>query len=359
MSLRSSLFFVPVLAGAHFAQVTAAQAEVPNVVTDMAPIHSLVVQVMGDLGEPSVLMPQGASPHGYALRPSDARAVQQADVVFWTGPKIEPWLDEVIDEIGDQTLSVPLANVEGATVLEVREGATFEKHVHDHGDEDHADEGHDHDHDHEEHAHDDHDHDHDDHDHDEHAHDDHAHDEHSHDDHDHAHEGTDGHAWLDPMNGRVWLGVIAEELAALDAENAETYRANAAAAQEALDVKIAEIHSEMAPLSEMNFIVFHDAYNYFENRFGLSAAGSISISDASAPSPARIREIQDKVKEIGITCVFSEPQFNAGLVNTVLDGTEAKSAIIDPLGVDLTPGAGFYGDLMDSLAGAFTACAED
>ncbi|NIY80977.1 zinc ABC transporter solute-binding protein [Celeribacter sp. HF31] len=368
MSLRSSLFVVPVLAGAHFAQVTAAEAEVPNVVADMAPIHSLVAQVMGDLGEPSMLMAQGASPHGYAMRPSEAKAVQDADVVFWTGPKIEPWLEEVIEEVGQQTLSVPLATVEGATVLEVREGATFERHVHDedehdedahdHGDEDHDDHAHeaedhdDHDHDaHDEDAHDDHD----DHDHDDHAEE--AHDDH--DDHDHAHEGIDGHAWLDPMNARVWLGVISEELAALDAENAETYRTNAAAAQEALDVKIAEIQAEMAPLADMNFIVFHDAYNYFENRFGLSAAGSISISDATAPSPARIREIQDKVKEIGITCVFSEPQFNAGLVNTVLDGTEAKSAVIDPLGVDLTPGAAFYGEFMDELAGAFTACAED
>ncbi|WP_321365208.1 metal ABC transporter solute-binding protein, Zn/Mn family [uncultured Celeribacter sp.] len=357
MTLRSSLFFVPVLAGAHFAQVTAAQAEVPNVVADMAPIHSLVSQVMGDLGAPSVLMPQGTSPHGYSLRPSEAKAVQDADVVFWTGPTIEPWLEEVIEEVGQQTLSVPLATVEGATVLEVREGATFEKHVHDHGDHDHADEAHDHDHD--DHAHDDHDHDHDEHDHaaDEHDHDhEDAHDDH---DHDHAHEGADGHAWLDPMNARVWLGVIAEDLAELDAENAETYRANAAAAQEALDVKIAEIQAEMVPLADMNFIVFHDAYQYFENRFGLSAAGSISISDATAPSPARIREIQDKVKEIGITCVFSEPQFNAGLVDTVLDGTEAKSAVIDPLGVDLTPGAAFYGEFMDELAGAFKACAED
>ncbi|MBW6417853.1 zinc ABC transporter substrate-binding protein [Celeribacter sp. PS-C1] len=358
MSLRSSLFFVPVLAGAHFAQVTAAQAEVPNVVADMAPIHSLVVQVMGDLAEPAVLMPQGTSPHGYALRPSDARAVQQADIVFWTGPKIEPWLDEVIDEIGDQTVSVPLATVEGVTVLDVREGATFERHMHD--EDEHSEDAHDHDD--EEHAEDDHDehaHEAEDHeDHEEHDHDAHAEDAHEdHDDHDHA--GVDDHAWLDPMNGRVWLGVIAEELAKLDAVNAETYRANAKAAQEALDVKIAEIQAELAPLLDMNFIVFHDAYNYFENRFGLSAAGSISISDATTPSPARIREIQNRVKEIGVTCVFSEPQFNAGLVNTVLDGTEAKSSVIDPLGVDLTPGAGFYGELMDSLAGAFTACAED
>ncbi|WP_417254538.1 zinc ABC transporter substrate-binding protein [Celeribacter sp.] len=372
MTLRSSLLFAPLLAGAHFAQLASAQAEVPNVVTDMAPIQSLVMQVMGDLGTPDVLMPQGTSPHGYSLRPSEAKAVQDADVVFWTGPQIEPWLEDLIDEIGQNTRSVPLTEVEGATLLDVREGATFERHVHDHDEhahdehddhDDHDDHDHDaHDHDaHEDHGHDDHDHedaheDHDDHDHDAHEeHEEHAHDDHDHDDH--GHDGADGHAWLDPMNAHVWLGAIAEELAELDAENAATYRANAVSAQEALDAQIAEIQAELAPLSDMKFIVFHDAYQYFENRFGLSAAGSISIGDASAPSPARIKEVQDKVKEIGVDCVFAEPQFNAGLVKTVLDGTDARSEVIDPLGVTLTPGADFYAALMDEVVNSFKACA--
>ena len=158
------------------------------------------------------------------------------------------------------------------------------------------------------------------------------------------------------MNAHVWLGAIAEELSELDADNAATYRANAAAAQEALDEKIAGIQAELAPISDMKFIVFHDAYQYFENRFGLSAAGSISIGDASAPSPARIKEVQDKVKEIDVDCVFAEPQFNAGLVKTVLDGTDARSLVIDPLGVALTPGADFYAALMDEVANSFKAC---
>ncbi|WP_460275021.1 zinc ABC transporter substrate-binding protein [Celeribacter sp. ULVN23_4] len=366
MTLRSSLLSVTLLASAQFAAV-AAHAEVPNVVTDMAPIDSLVAQVMGDLGTSTQLMPQGASPHGYSMRPSEAKALQSADIVFWTGPALEPWLDEMIDEVAGDAHSIPLALSEGTTTLATREGATFERHVHDHDEHDHDADEDDHDHDehaeHDDHGHDDHDHDahDDDHDHDEahdHDHHDHDHDEHAdHDDHDH--HGADPHAWLDPMNARAWLGVIAEELSEHDPENAATYAANAAAAQDALDVKIAEIQGEMEPLADLKFIVFHDAYQYFENRFGLQAAGSISLSDATAPSPARVKEIQDKIKEIGVDCVFSEPQFNAGLINTVLDGSDAKSGVIDPLGVGLTAGAGFYGELMDEVAGAFEACAAE
>ncbi|PTQ73500.1 zinc ABC transporter substrate-binding protein [Celeribacter persicus] len=354
MTLRSSLLSVTLLAGAQFAYAHTAFAEVPNVVTDMAPIDSLVVQVMGDLGTPKTLMPQGASPHGYSLRPSEAKALQAADIVFWTGPRVEPWLDEMIDEVATEAHSVPLSLAEGAIILPLREGATFERHVH--GDDEH-------DHDHDEAGHDDHD----DHDHAEEAHDDHDHDEHEHEeahDHDHGDEHgdlshTDGHAWLDPMNARVWLGVIAEELSEHDPENAATYAANAAAGQAALDEQIARVQAELAPISDLRFIVFHDAFQYFENRFGLQAAGSISLSDATAPSPARVKEIQDKIKSEGVTCVFSEPQFNAGLVATVLDGTEAKTTVIDPLGVSLTPGAGFYSDLIDAAAEAFKTCASE
>lgn len=161
------------------------------------------------------------------------------------------------------------------------------------------------------------------------------------------------------MNGRIWLGEIATQLAALDPDNAETYRANATAAQAQLDEMIQTISTEMMPVQDMNFIVFHDAYQYFENRFGLSAAGAISLGDATAPSPARIREIQDEIKAQNVTCVFSEPQFSAALVETVLDGTSARSAVIDPLGVEITPGAGFYGDLIKEVAAAFASCAAE
>jgi len=353
MTLRPSLFALALCSTA--AVITAAaQAEVPNVVTDIAPIQSLAALVMGDLGAPVALMRQGASPHDYALRPSDAEALQSADLVLWTGPELAPWLAEMVGKVAPEAVSVPLAELDGAVELPFREGATFEKHVH--GEEGHDDHADDDDHD----AHDDHsddDHAHDDHAGDDIAHDDHAGDDHA--DHDHAGESHDPHSWLDPMNGRIWLGEIATQLAALDPDNAETYRANATTAQAQLDEMIQTISTEMAPLQDMKFIVFHDAYQYFENRFGLSAAGAISLSDASAPSPARIREIQDEIKAQNVTCVFSEPQFSAALVETVLDGTSAKSAVIDPLGVAITPGAEFYGDLIKGVAAAFASCAAE
>ncbi|SDF59174.1 zinc transport system substrate-binding protein [Celeribacter baekdonensis] len=343
MTLRPSLFALALCSTAAVT-TTAAQAEVPNVVTDIAPIQSLAALVMGDLGAPVALMRQGASPHDYALRPSDAEALQSADLVLWTGPELAPWLAEMVGKVAPEAVSVPLAELDGAVELPFREGATFEKHVHgEEGHDDHAD-------------HDDHD-AHDDHADDDHADDDHA--DHDHADDDHAGESHDPHSWLDPMNGRIWLGEIATQLAALDPDNAETYRANATAAQAQLDEMIQTISTEMMPLQDMNFIVFHDAYQYFENRFGLSAAGAISLGDATAPSPARIREIQDEIKAQNVTCVFSEPQFSAALVETVLDGTSAKSAVIDPLGVEITPGAGFYGDLIKEVAAAFASCAAE
>ncbi|AJE49015.1 zinc ABC transporter substrate-binding protein [Celeribacter indicus] len=364
MSPRLTLTALPFLLAAG-----AATAEVPDVVTDIAALQSLAAQVMGDLGTPEALMEQGASPHGYALRPSEARALQQADVIFWTSPQLAPWLGEMIDRVAADAHSMPLATIEGTTVLELREGAGFERHVHGGEDEAHGHDDHDHDGE-EEHADHDHaDHDHDDHAHDDHAHDDHeheTHDDHDHDDHDHDdhavahdhdHEGPDAHAWLDPVNARVWLGAMAEELSALDPENAGTYRANAAAAQERIDVLLADVSAEMAPLSDLRFIVFHDAYQYFENRFGLQAAGAISLSDASAPSPARVREIQQVIATQEVSCVFSEPQFNPSLVETVLDGTDAHSAVIDPLGAAIPAGPDYYDRLIRDVAAAFVSCA--
>lgn len=315
MTLRS--VFLPALFLA-----CAAQAEVPEVVTDIAAVQSLTAQVMGDLGTPRALMERGASPHNYALRPSDAKALQAADVVFWTGPELAPWLGDVIHTLAPNAQSVMLSEADGVTRLPFREGATFERHAH----EDHEAEE-----------------DHEDHDHD---HDDHAEETHAH----------DPHLWLDPMNGRAWLAAIAETLAAQDPENAATYRANASAAQTRIDALMAEVTADLAPVKDMRFIVFHDAYQYFENRFDVTAVGAISLSDAAMPSPARVREVQSLIADHAVTCVFSEPQFNAGLVDTVLNGTAAKTTVIDPLGVTIAPGAEYYPALIESIATAFAEC---
>ncbi|MGP1358871.1 zinc ABC transporter substrate-binding protein [Roseicyclus sp.] len=383
-----------------------ALAEVPSVAVDIAPVHSLVARVMEGVGEPALVLPPVASPHSHALRPSEAAALEGADLVVWIGPELTPWLEDAIDRLAGDAQRLTLLWSAEAIRLETRTGATFAEHDHghddhghdDHGHDDHGhdDHGHDHGHDghghdhghddhghddhghdhahdehghdehgHDEHGHDDHDHDHDDHahdhahddhGHDDHGHDDHGHDDHGHDDHEHAHSGTDPHAWLSPSNAHTWLGEIAETLAALDPGNAAAYRANAAAARAEIDALTAEIDARMEPLRGRPFIVFHDAYQYFEQDFGLQAAGSISLSDASEPSPARVAEIRDLVAGLGAACVFAEPQFNRGLVDAVFEGSAANVGVIDPVGATLTPGPDFYGALIRGMAESFEAC---
>ncbi|WP_172294487.1 zinc ABC transporter substrate-binding protein [Pseudoruegeria sp. HB172150] len=337
---------------------SAAGAEVPSVAADIPPVHSLVAIVMEGLGTPDLIVQPGASPHGYSLRPSEAESLQEAGAVFWVGEELEPWLVDPLSTLATGAKSVELLETEGTTELEFREGATFEAHDHDHGDHDghnghdEESEGDDHDHDHGEAAEGE---DHDEHDGEEHEGEEHAED-HDHDEHEHHHHGHDPHAWLDPENARVWLSVIAEELSTLDPENAETYRANAEAGRAEISELIEEIGADLEAVRGANFVVFHDAYQYFENRFDFPAAGAISLGDASDPSPARIEEIQHKVDELQISCAFAEPQFNPGLLKTVFQDVDAKTGILDPLGADLTPGPDLYPQLLDQLADSLTDC---
>ena len=326
---------------------TAALAEVPQVATDIAPVHSLVAQVMGDLGAPALIVRPGASPHGYAMRPSEAQALEQADLVVWIGEGLTPWLEGPVETLGEGAAVLELMSVEGTILHDYREGATFAAHDHgEHEGHDHdAAKGHDHDHD---HAHDkaeahDHDHDHD------------TAESHAGDHAGHDYSGADAHAWLDPANGRVWLGAIAAELSRLDPENAAAYAANAAEGQAELTALEAELTKLLAPMAETEFVVFHDAYQYFERRFGLAAAGAISFSDASAPSAGRIAELREAVADLGAACVFAEPQFSSGLVETVF-GDSARVGLLDPLGQDMAPGADLYPQVLRSMAGAFTTC---
>jgi zinc transport system substrate-binding protein len=319
-----------------------AAADVPRVAADIAPVHSLVAQVMGDLGEPALIVRPGASPHGYALRPSEAAAVQEADLVVWIGPRLAPWLDESMATLAPDAARLTLMEVPGTVLLETRAGATFERHSHAHDAHDHDHDDHD---DHDDHAHD--------HDHDDHAHD-HDHD-HAHDDHAHDHGLVDAHLWLDPENAQIWLDAIAGALAAADPDNAATYAANAAAARERLDALTVELAAQTAPLADLPFIVFHDAYQYFENRFGLQAAGAISLSDATDPSAARVAELRDRVAELGAACVLAEPQFDPGIVAAIADGDTA-TGVIDPLGTAHDPGPDLYAAVLRDLAAGLAAC---
>ena len=313
-------------------------AEVPRVAVDITPVHSLVSRVMDGVGTPDLIIQSGASPHEYSLRPSEASALQEANVFFWIGPDLTPWLTEAIETLAPHAAITTLLETEGTIELKFREGALFEAHDHD----DHAEEeGHD---DHDDHAeeegHDDHD-----------DHDDHAKEE-GHDDHG-AH---DPHAWLSPQNAANWLIVIAGQLSAADPENAGAYFANAAAGRAEMDALMTQVNATLDPVRGGRFVVFHDAYQYFESDFDFPASGAISIGDASDPSPARIAEIQKRIADEGISCVLAEPQFNAGLVTTVLGGSDANTGVIDPLGSDLEPGATLYPQLINNMATGLAGC---
>ncbi|MEB8386525.1 zinc ABC transporter substrate-binding protein [Rhodobacteraceae bacterium KMM 6894] len=304
-----------------------ALAEVPQVAVDIAPVHSLVARVMDGVGEATLIVQPGASPHEYSLRPSEAAALQSADIVFWVGPDLTPWLDGALDTLAGDATVIELLESDGTIELPMREDALFE--AHEHGDHD---------------------------DHDEHE----EHDEHA-EDHDADHEGHDHgdhdpHAWLSPDNGAIWLNTIAATLSAADPDNAGAYYANATAGRAEIEALKSEIATILDPMRDRNFIVFHDAYQYFESAFDFPASGAISVSDATDPSPARIAEIQARVADQGVTCVLSEPQFNAGILAAVMDRTDAHTGVLDPLGSDLEPGAALYPQMLRNLATSLAEC---
>ena len=307
-----------------------ASAEVPKVSADIAPVHSLVSKVMNGLGKPYLIIPAEASPHEYQLKPSEAKSLQESKLVFWIGEDLTPWLEKGLSTLAKNATITTLLKAEGIELLDFREGALFE--AHDHSDHD----------------------DHDDHDHGKHKkkddHDDHA----GHEGHDHGEH--DPHAWLSPGIAKVWLNLIAAKLSEVDPNNASTYFSNASSAIKDLDTLSDEINKILDPIRKEKFVVFHDAYQYFENHFNISASGAISLGDASDPSPARLKEIKERVEKEDIHCVLAEPQFNEGLVKAVIEGTHANNAIIDPLGVSLEIGPNLYDKLIRNLAINLSNC---
>lgn len=315
-----------------------ALADVPRVATDIAPVHSLVARIMQGVGTPSLIVTPGASPHEYSLRPSEAKSLQDADLVFWISPDLTPWLGDAITTLSRGANVITLLETPGTIELPLREGALFETHHHD-DDHDHShDSGHDNN--------------------PETAHlDDHKDTgETDKDAHHDDHADHDPHAWLSPDNGAAWLDTIAAALSASDPENSPIYRANASAARAELTTLKAEITAILDPVRDRNFIVFHDAYQYFETAFDLPAAGAISLSDATDPSPARIKAIQARVADQNVTCVLAEPQFNQGIVASVMGKSTARTGVLDPLGADLKLDADLYPNMLRNLATSLAKC---
>lgn len=346
--LKPLLLATSVIAGSSLA----ARAEV-NVVASIKPVHSLVAAVMDGVGTPGIIVDGAGSPHTYALKPSQAQMLEKADVVFWIGHEIEAFLEKPLETIAAKATSVSLIDAHDLIKLDFREGGAFEKHDHeDHEGHEHEAEAHDdhghheekkaeQDHDHKEEAHAENDHDH------EHKEEGEAHHEHSH---------FDAHVWLDPQNAKAMVHEIEETLAKADPANAEKYKANAEAVTAKLDELIAEVTAELEPVKDKGFVVFHDAYQYFENRFGVKAAGSITVSPEVTPGAERVTEIHAKVAELGASCVFAEPQFEPKLVATVTEGTAAKSGVIDPLGSSIENGPDLYFSVIRHMAQSIKTC---
>nr|WP_203565902.1 zinc ABC transporter substrate-binding protein ZnuA [Aurantimonas aggregata] len=348
----------------------------PNVVVSIKPLHSLVSAVMQGVGEPSLIVAGAGSPHNYALKPSQAADLEQADLIFWMGHELETFLERPIETIGAGATSVSLIDAPGLELLPFREGGAFEAHDHAHEGHDHGAEaagGHDHapeaaaeepheeaaagaEHDHEEAAGEPHDHA-----------DEAAAAEAS---HDHAHEASEGgehhdhgesdpHVWLDPQNAKALAAAIGSALATADPENAERYAANAAALDQRLDELTTQVAAELEPVKGRGFIVFHDGYHYFEHRFGLEAAGSITINPETPPGAERVTEIQARVRELGATCVFAEPQFEPRIISVVTEGTDARTGRLDPLGADIADGPELYFELIETMAASMRDCLAD
>ena len=329
--MKRRLFRLPLFAAlASLAALPAAAA--PMVVTDIPPVHSLAARVMQGVGEPASILPPGATPHGYSMRPSEAARLQAADIVFWVGEGLTPWLEDAVESLAADAVSVELMEAPGVALLEF-------------GEEGHGD--HDDDHDRmEKHAHED--------DHkEEHAHKD---DDHK-DEHGHEHHGDmDPHIWLDPANGKAMLAEMAARLAELDPANADAYRANAAAGAAELGALAARVEALVAPVRGKAFFTAHDAYRYFEHRFEIESAGSVALSDATPPGPARLDRIRSEMREHGALCVFIEPQLDPKLARTAAEGSGARVAALDPLGADLEAGPGLYPALIENLARSLADC---
>lgn len=297
-----------------------ALAEVPRVVADIPPVHSLVAQVMGDLGQPELLLDKGANAHEFQMRPSQAAGLQEADLVVWIGPEMTPWLDRALEGVSTAP-QLRLLAAEGTY-----RQAFDAKDAHDHeGATD--EEGHDE-----------------------------AKPEEGHDEEGHSHQGLDPHAWLDPANAAHWLGLIAGELSKLDPENAASYAANAAKAKADLAALDGEIAATLAGSKDKPLVVYHNAYGYFAGHYGLTIASAIAHGDAAGPGAQHIAGIEDFLKS-GPVCLFPEVNHDPKLVTQLAESAGLTVAgPLDPEGAQLDAGPALYGQMMQGLAATVAAC---
>jgi len=337
---------------------TPAKAEL-KVVTSIKPIHSLASYLMDGIGKPDLIVDGYASPHGFSMKPSHAKMLQNADLIFWVGEDLESFLEKPLSSIAKKAEKIELIEIKGLNVLKFRERNIFDEHNHDdHDDHDnHDDHG-------KKEEHDDHD-DHDDHgkkeEHDDHDdHDDHGkkeeHDDHDdHDDHEgHAHGEYDPHIWLDTMNAKAMLNEMAEHLIENDPKNEAKYKSNLDKALKDIDKLTIEVMTELN--NSVSSIVFHDAYQYFEKRFNVNVLGAFTVNTDVMPGAEQLAEIREIIEHDKVACVFSEPQFNPDIINAVAKDMKIKTGVLDPLGATLDSGKDLYFKLIRNMSASFKGC---
>jgi zinc transport system substrate-binding protein len=306
-----------------------------KVVASIKPIHSLASYLMNGVAKPDLIVDGYASPHGFAMKPSHAKMLQNADLIFWVGEDVENFLEKPLGSIAKKAEKIELMQIKGLQVLKFRERNIFD---------DHDDHGHD-DHDKKE-------------DHDSHAkkedHDDHGKKE-DHDDHErHAHGEFDPHIWLDPINAKVILNEMVEHLIENDPKNEAKYKSNLDEALKDIDKLTIDVMTELS--NSVSSIVFHDAYQYFEKRFNVNILGAFTVNTDVMPGAEQLAEIREIIEHDKVACVFSEPQFNPDIIKAVAKDMNIKTGVVDPLGATLTPGKGLYFDLIKNMSKSFKGC---
>jgi len=310
---------------------TSANAEI-KVVTSIKPIHSLASYLMDGVSKPDLIVDGYSSPHGFALKPSHAKMLQEADLIFWVGEGLENFLIKPLNSIAKKAEKIELMEIKGLKKLKFREKNIFDGHD-DHG---HEEEGHD------EHKHEE----------DEHKHEEEGHDEHGHEGH--AHGEYDPHIWLDPINAKIILTEMVEHLIENDEKNSSVYKSNLAKALKDIDKLIKDVKAELN--KDISFIVFHDAYQYFENRFNVSVLGAFTVNTDVMPGAEQLSEIREIIEHDKVSCIFSEPQFNPDIINAVAKDMDIKTGVLDPLGATLNPGKGLYFKLIKNMSKSFKGC---
>ena len=311
-----------------------------NVVTSIKPLHSLTSYIMDGVNEPDLIIDGVASPHNFQIKPSHAKMLQKADLVIWVGEDLESFLPSALKSIPQNAVVFELLDQSGLKKLKFREKNIFE--------------GHD---DHDEHGHDEHakkEDDHDDHDDEEHAKKEDDHDDHGHDEHGHAHGDYDPHIWLDPSNAKVIVKKITNQLSKIDKDNSSVYKANSKKLLKDLDGLIKEVKNEIN--KDASFVVFHDAYQYFEKRFGINVIGALTVNPDVMPGAEQLSEIREVIEEKKVKCIFSEPQFNPAIIKSIASDTGVKTGVLDPLGANINKSKNMYFNLIEDMSNALKDC---